>query len=159
MATFTRTFLTKQMWHTRLLIALSSLTWAFLLFWSNDVFTRKTYELMAQLAPQVVWASLFFIHGIAAIRSIVCEECSATFCRKWGRELSFVSDSLLGMLLWTSSTLLCFAAHWPTTGSWIQQLASFPAPAAMAGEFWVAVYSWVYFIFTGADIMKGKDNE
>lgn len=155
MTTFTKNFITKQMWHTRLLIALSSLTWAFLLSLGDDVFARKTYELMAAVAPQWLWCLMFAVHGLSAIHGIVCEECNSTFCSKWGSKLDFVFDSFLGMVLWTSSTLLCFAAHWPSTGTWLEQLLNYPPPAAMSGELWVAVYSWVYFIFAGADLMKG----
>ena len=150
MTTFTRTFLSKKMWHTRLLIALSSLTWAFFLFWGDDIFTRKTYELMAVVAPQWAWALGFLVHGIFGIRSIVCEECEEYICSNWGKHINFVFDSTLGMVLWTSSTLLCFSSHWPTTGTWIEQILNYPPPAAMSGELWVAVYSWIYFIFAGA---------
>lgn len=155
MITFTRNFISKQMWHTRLLIALSSFTWSAFLFWGDDTFSRKTYELMA-VFPQNLWATLFFIHGVFAIRSICCDEnCVTKFCSKYGKKMDFIGDATLGMILWTSSTLMCFASHWPTKGTWLEQLLNYPPPAAMSGELWVAVYSWIYFIFAGADLMKG----
>lgn len=154
MTSFTRNFLTKQMWHTRLLIALSSLTWAGLLFLPVDIFARKTYELMSKAGPEWLWGVLFMIHGIAAVWALNHENETPLKAK-----IRFVFDASLGMILWTSSTLLCFASHWPTQGDWIAQILNYPPPAAMSGELWVAIYSWIYFIFCGSDLIKDCKDE
>ena len=108
---------------------------------------------MAKAAPEWVWGVAFLIHGVFAICSLKCEPT----CPINHKKINFVGDAMLGMFLWTSSTLLCFAAHWPSTGTWLEQILNYPPPAAMSGELWVAVYAWIYFIFSGSDLLKDVD--
>lgn len=124
---------------TRLLIALSSLTWALLLFYPGELFTvsRKTYSIMAMIAPEEVWGMLFAVHGVAAFWAL--NKCL-------DRRLTMILDASLGCLLWTTSTAACFAAHW--TGNFF----TYTPPAAMSGEVWIAVFSWWYLIRHWADL-------
>jgi hypothetical protein len=126
---------------TRLLLAMGSFTWAILLAWPGDLFTpaRTTYKLMAVVAPELFWALAFLVHGVWAIYTLT------TGCRN---RASLIMDAFLGCVLWTSSTLLCFAAHWPhgiTTGV-LDQIMQYPMPAAMSGELWMSIASWWCFV-------------
>ena len=121
------------MWHsdleaTRFSLALGSLLWAALLFWPGDLFspTRKTYELMAYIAPEQVWGSLFLLQGTVMVYSLL-----------WGyrSRLSFIVDALLGCVLWTVSTAACFISHY-------QSFETYQPPAAMAYEVMAALASW-----------------
>ena len=131
--------LNSPMVNTRLLIAFSSLTWALLLFWPGDLFieSRKTYSVMAQILPELCWAMLFLLHGVVSLHVVYRD-----FCNRY----SVCIDALLGCLLWTSSTIACFAAHW--TGD----LSAYVPPAAMSGEIWVMAFSWWYLVRHGAEL-------
>jgi hypothetical protein len=131
--------LESQMQNTRLLLAFSSLTWAFLLTFSGfDLFTnRQTYSIMEIICREEIWAALFAIHGVFALYSLKSEiNCS----------LFVIMDGFLGCLLWTTSTTACFAAHWPHVGTFLQNIAAYNPPAAMSGELWVAIASWWHMI-------------
>ncbi len=121
------------LWHsdleaTRFSLALGSLLWAVLLFWPGELFGhgRKTYELMAHIAPECIWGSLFLLQGVVMLYSLL-----------WGyrSQLSFIVDALLGCVLWTASTAACFMAHF-------ESLATYQPPAAMSYEVMGALASW-----------------
>ena len=125
--------LTHIMWYsdleaTRFSLAMGSILWAVLLFWPGALFThaRTTYHLMAAIAPEYIWASLFLLQGSVMIYSLL-----------WGyrSQLSFVADAVLGCLLWSSSTIACFLSHY-------QSPASYQPPAAMSYEVMGALASW-----------------
>ena len=130
--------------NTRLLIALSSLTWAALLFYPGDLFTesRRTYTLMAVLMPELMWATLFLIHGVAALLTLRFDLRSHD---------TLLCDAFLGCFLWTASTGACFAAHW--NGSF----ATYVPPAAMSGEIWIMVFSWWYLLRHWSELPLKKD--
>lgn len=77
--------------NTRLLIALSSLTWAILLWWSGDLFeaSRKTYEIMALIADEQTWAAAFLFHSILAFYSFYEERVSL---------VTLIGDALIGCI-------------------------------------------------------------
>lgn len=104
----------------RLVLALSALLWAFLLFLPGDTFTRPTYALMARMAPEHAWASAFLFQGAAMLWSLVTGTANRTL---------FVIDAALGCLLWTTS---CVA----------MLFAVFPVPAAISAEIVSAFASW-----------------
>ena len=134
--------LTHIMWYsdleaTRFSLAMGSILWAVLLFWPGELFTpaRTTYQLMAAIAPEHIWAALFLFQGSVMIYSLL-----------WGyrSQLSFVADAVLGCLLWSSSTIACFLSHY-------QSPASYQPPAAMSYEVMGALASWwclVRYTFT-----------
>lgn len=113
---------------TRFSLALGSLLWALLLFWPGELFspTRKTYELMAHLAPESAWGVLFLFQGAVMLYSLL-----------WGyrSKASFVCDALLGCLLWTVSTAACFISHYTS-------FSTYQPPAAMSYEVMGALASW-----------------
>ena len=121
------------MWHsdleaTRFSLAFGSLLWATFLFLPGDLFSsdRKTYELMAYIAPEQVWGSLFLLQGTVMVYSLL---------RGYRSRLSFIVDALLGCALWTVSTSACFISHY-------QSLETYQPPAAMAYEVMAALASW-----------------
>lgn len=113
---------------TRFSLALGSILWAGLLFWPGQLFSpeRQTYSVMSAIAPELVWATLFLVQGVAMFYSLV-----------WGYKSSalFLSDAVLGCALWTTSTLACFVAHY-------QSLSTYQPPAAMSYEVMGALASW-----------------
>lgn len=134
-----------RMQMTRLIIAVSSITWGVGLLEPVILFTpaRTTYSVMAAIMPENAWGMLFMISGVAGLWSLLLGNRNKT---------SLVLDSLLGALLWSSSTLACFAAHWPhNIVGWFNQLAAYPAPVAMSGEVWLSVAAWWHFVRHVAD--------
>ena len=125
---------------TRFSLAVGSLLWAALLFWPGELFTpaRTTYHLMAKIAPEEVWALAFLVQGLVMIYSLL-----------WGYKsrLSFFLDALLGCVLWTTSTVACFVAHF-------NSLSTYQPPAAMAYEIMGALASW--WCLVRYSIPKGK---
>lgn len=120
----------------RLLIAMGSLTWFFLLIDPTVLFTnnRTTYMVMREIASEGAWAKGFAISGALGLITVLLGVKS----RKW-----LIADALLASLLWTSSTLACFAAHWPPyPPNFLGQLMAYAPPAAMSGEFWLSVAAW-----------------
>lgn len=113
---------------TRFSLAFGSLLWSMMLFWPGELFTpvRTTYHLMATIAPEHIWAALFALQGSVMVYSLL-----------WGyrSQLSFVSDAVLGCLLWTSTTVACFLSHFQT---W----ATYQPPAAMSYEVMGMLASW-----------------
>lgn len=128
---------------TRLYLSLGSLLWAALLFWPGELFspTRKTYELMARIAPEEVWGALFLLQGSVMLYSLL-----------WGyrTRLSFYVDGVLGVLLWTVSTMACFIAHF-------QSFDTYQPPAAMSYEVIAAISSWWYLVRYSLN-NKGNDD-
>lgn len=132
---------------TRLWLALSSLTWAFLLSGRDVVFSdkRTTYHVMRELMSEDMWALVFLVHGVLAIWTLL-----------WGckKPAVLTTEAIVGCLVWTSSTVACFAAHWPTGPefpTWVDQFHKFAAPAAMSGEFWLSVAAWLRLVLYWAD--------
>lgn len=121
---------------TRFVLGLSSLAWAVMLLWPGALFPsaaqmavgtgRTTYALMAQMAPEVVWATLFGVQGIGTLMALVYD--IRTRVVLW-------VEGILGCLLWTAATISCFASHfkgWDT----------YQPPAAMAAELMLTVAAW-----------------
>lgn len=117
---------------TRLGLSIGSLLWALLLFWPGDLFSpsRTTYRLMAEIAPEEVWALAFLVQGLVMLYSLL-----------WGyrSRFSFTVDAFFGCVLWTSSTAACFLSHYQTFGT-------YQPPAAMAYEAVGAMFSWWHLV-------------
>jgi hypothetical protein len=97
---------------------------------------------MAAIMPELAWALAFLVHGLVSMICLTQQTCN---------RYTFSLDATLGVLLWTSSTVACFAAHW--TGSF----SSYVPPAAMSGEIWIMVFSWWYFIRHWAELSLKRD--
>lgn len=138
MRALSKTLLDSQMTTTRLILALSSLTWAMLLLLPGELFTgRPTYAVMAMIANEKAWGVLFLIHGVFALYTLV----SGTVNR-----VTLSLDGFLGCVLWTSSTAACFYAYWPYLPTFWESLKAYRPPAAMSGELWLSIAAWIYLI-------------
>jgi hypothetical protein len=140
------------MLHTRLLLALSSFTWAAFLLLPGTLFApgRQTYVIMGAIANENVWGILFMLHGGIALYTLLTETRNS---------VTLALDGFLGCILWTSSTTACFAAHWPNGATWLTSLYAYNPPAAMSGELWVAIASWWHLIRHWAEEEKeANDN-
>ena len=122
------------MLHSRLIIAMSSLTWAVLLLLPNHVFEQDIYSIMAVIAREEVWGLLFLVHGIAALYSLF---------NGTRNKVTLLFDGFLGTILWSTSTVACFAVFWSIDST---SVYSYAPPAAMSAELWVALTSWWHLI-------------
>lgn len=131
---------------TRMGLAVGSLLWSIQLALPIELFPpaaqlavgkgRTTYSIMA-VVPENVWAILFLIHAIWSLYTIL------TGVRN---VVTLAADGVLGCILWTGSTLACFAAYWPHELPFLDALAHYPPPAAMSGEVVMALFSWWHMI-------------
>lgn len=131
----------KQSMHfTRILIGLSSLTWAVCLFDDTPIFTtdRQAYVVMHAIMGEDAWAVLFALSGVVCLFSVIFNI---------RNKYTVVFDALLNCVLWTASTLSILAAFWPheVMGLWVQ-FREYPPPVAIAGEFWLTVACWWHFV-------------
>ena len=100
---------------------------------------RVTYTFMAIIAPEYLWGLLFGLHSVMSMYSLLSGERSYT---------TLILDGLLGCLLWTTSTIACFAAHWPQAPglNFLDTLLNYPPPAAMSADIVMAGYAWWHMI-------------
>lgn len=119
---------------TRFTLTLAACLWSVMLFWSGDTFDRQTYSVMASIAGELTWATLFGLQGICAFYSLLAE--------KKNRFL-FIFDAVLGCLLWSSS---CIA----------MLMSVYPPPAAIGAEIAAAFSSWLVLVRFSVD--KGGDD-
>ena len=109
---------------TRIALALGSLGWGVMLWWPGDTFARPAYSLMAQMLPELGWGSLFLLHGVYSLYSIITNQRG---------KLAFLTEGALGCALWTGS---CAGII----------LSVYPPPAAIAGEISLAFFSWWHLV-------------
>ena len=120
---------------TRFTLALAACLWSIMLFWSGDTFDRPTYIVMASIANELTWATLFGLQGICAFYSLLAE--------KKNRFL-FNFDAVLGCLLWSGS---CVA----------MLMSVYPPPAAISAEIAAAFASWWVLVRFSVDKEGGND--
>lgn len=98
---------------------------------------RTTYALMALIAPEWLWGWLFLIQGAIA---------GYTVLYTVRNRVTLVTDAFLGCVLWTASTLACFAAYWPKNLPFWAALGAYVPPAAMGMEIVAAAASCLHLI-------------
>ena len=105
---------------TRVSLAIGSLVWGILLLWPTVLFTpsRTTYRLMADIADENVWGVVFVVHGVLSLYQLISREL---------KEDAVLANNLIGCILWTSSTVACFASHF-------QSWDTYSPPAAMSAD-------------------------
>ncbi len=128
----------------RLLLGWGAICWGLFLFWPGALFPteaqiasgtgRTTYAVMAQLAPELLWAACFMLHGTFLIVSVYFKV----------PPTAAIIDAFNGAVLWISATAACFMAHFH---GW----ASYHPPAAMGSDFVMAVGSFWWFLRVCAD--------
>lgn len=108
---------------TRLILAMAELIWALMLFWPGNTFSRPTYTVMGEIAPELCWAVLFlFTAGIQYY--IVATKATQTKAAWY--------FSCWNALLWVTAV-----------GSML--ISVYPPPAAIGGEIalmFAAVWIW-----------------
>lgn len=130
---------------TRIILGMSSLTWAAVLFAEPDIFTdgRTTYLVMRAIMGENAWGVLFLICGSMCLISVLFNI---------RNKYTLLFDALLTCVVWTASTLACLAAWWPhTTIGWWSQLLSYSPPVAISGEFWLTLAAWWHFVRQATD--------
>lgn len=140
-------FLRDRMLMSRFGLVIASMLWAIQLALPVELFPtaqmivegkgRTTYALMAIIAPEWLWATLFAVHALFA---------SYTLFTETRNHVTLACDGFLGCVLWTSATFACYAAHWPHTGSFLGDLAAYPTPAAMSADLVMAFYAWWHMV-------------
>lgn len=108
---------------TRLALALAELLWALMLFWPGDTFSRPTYSLMREIAPEACWASVFLVTAAIQYSIVALDACQSTGARWFAG--------------WN-------ATLWATTiGAML--LSVYPPPAAVGGEMALMVSAvWIW---------------
>ena len=117
---------------TRLILALSEFTWAILLLWPGDSFSRPTYSVMAKVMPEEAWGFVFLASGVTQLSIVLREDfyCAlARYFAAWNAALWVYV--VISMLLSVS-----------------------PPPAAVSGEIVLAMaatWIWIkpHIIFNG----------
>jgi hypothetical protein len=147
---FKDTLLDSPMRSARLLIALSSLSWAVSLFLPGDAFSysKNTYVIMSMIAPDYIWGILFFIHSIASL---------ITLNLNLRNRCTLALDAVLGCVLWTAATTSFFVGHWPSNMTFLDALMVFNPPPMICISMWMALFSWWYLIRHWAG--EGQDDE
>lgn len=86
----------------RVLLALSSLTWAVLTAWAmlpihSLTLISPTQEFIVRVVPQYVWALAFAVQGVAGLSTALFNTRSV---------IVGMADRLLGVILWNASTVV-----------------------------------------------------
>lgn len=116
-------FLYSDLSGTRLTLAMAEIIWAIALFWPGDTFERPAYEVMAAIASERTWATVFLISG--------CIQFFTLFRRRYHCYPS-VCFALANATLWWTAVLSMY-------------MAVSPPPAAVSGELALAfAASWVF---------------
>lgn len=118
-----------RMLMTRLGLAIGSFLWGLQIFILGHQFSTKSpngtvvevCRIMELVAPSWVWGVLFFTHSAFAFYTLFSGRRS---------KITLVGDGFLGGLLWTTSTVAYYVAHWPVG---IPQ---------MSGTVVMAFYAW-----------------
>ena len=123
----------------RFLLAMAETIWFITLAWPGDTFGRPTYSVMADMAPEMIWALIFAITAvfqwIIFFTGHYYNRCAATF-------------ALWNMSLWWFVSVSMY-------------LSVYPPPAAISGELALAFgASWIYVRSgCGSDRRKGEAND
>jgi hypothetical protein len=128
----------------RWMLGFGALLWGIFLLWPGELFPtdaqiaahtgRTTYAIMAQIAPEWLWALAFTVHGAFLLLSIFVRVPPS----------AALIDAFNGAVLWLVATISCYAAHF---NGW----ATYQPPAAMGADAAMAVGSLWWLIRVWAD--------
>ena len=124
------------------MLGIGALLWGVFLFWPGSLFPsdlqiasgtgRSTYAIMAQIAPEWVWASAFTLHGSFLLLSIFVRVPPS----------AALLDAFNGAVLWATATLSCYLSHFHGWSTY-QPPAAMGADAAMVfGSSWWLIRVW-----------------
>ena len=94
---------------------------------------RHTYALMAQMAPEWLWGSAFFVQGMLMLWSLIFD---------YRNKYLLWFDACFGSILWTLAIGACYLAYWPG----FDNIMTYRPPAIMGGEVAAALASWWVFV-------------
>ena len=120
---------------TRVILAISELVWALTLLWPGETFNRPTYTIMASLFSEELWGVVFLISSLIQFMLVYKQEYHTKFAQIF--------------------------AGWNSLFWWFVVISMYnsvtPPPAAISGEFGLAVgASWI-FIRSGYKTRSNKD--
>lgn len=134
---------TSDMKLTRLILAGGALFIGLGFAWPTPIFPtpeqliagsgRHTYALMAQIAPEWVWASAFLIQGGIMLWSLLWDHRS---------KVLLLLDATFGVVLWTVAILACYLAYWRG----FDRILEYRPPAIMGGEIMEMLAIWLLFV-------------
>lgn len=110
----------------RSFLIISSYLWSVLLFMPGSTFDKETYYLMAKIADENIWATVFFVYAFVGTLNL-----EDLFERKY-----IIFESIIGFLIW-STTAVCI------------YMSTSQAPAAAAPHIIGAFMSWWILIRAG----------
>jgi len=105
---------------------------------------RHTYALMAQMAPEWVWGTAFFVQGVLMLWCLLID---------YRNKYLLWIDACFGSLLWTLAVGACYLAYWQG----FDNLMVYRPPAIMGGEVAAAGASWWCFVrYSFGDDCRGR---
>lgn len=120
---FAKALFSRDMVSARIILGISEMWWAVLLWWPGDTFGRPTYALMAEVMPEDCWGAVFFMTSIMQF-SIVGKEQFHSREARW--------FAAYNMALWVGCVL-----------SMLKSV--YPPPAAISAEITMASASiWIW---------------
>ncbi len=132
-----RLFFYTDLHGVRALLALAELTWAITLAWPGDTFGRPTYTAMSHVMAEEAWALVFLLSGATQVVLLLQERLHDRFAQLFAAWNS---------MLWI---FICFSMY----------MSVYPPPAAISGEFALALgASWV-FIRTGYAVTGKRSSD
>jgi hypothetical protein len=139
---------------TRFTLALGAIFIGLGLSWPTGIFPtpaqivagqgRSTYALMAQIAPEWVWAACFLIQGSVMMFSLLSD-----YRSKW---LLWI-DAAFGVIIWTVAIGACYLAYWRG----FDRIMEYRPPAIMGGEVAAVLASWWVFVRYHVDSQHNQD--
>ncbi len=108
---------------TRITLFLGELSWAIMLFWVGDTFSRPTYAHMSMLFNEEVWGTIFLISAFTQLSIILMNDMHGKFARYFA--------------CWNASLWMYVV--------WSMIVSVYPPPAAIGGEIALALgAAWVW---------------
>lgn len=135
--------LSTHMKMTRLALSLGSFLWCIQLALPIQTFpiSEKTsavpesliYAMMGSIATEEIWSVLFGLHAVVVLYSIITDRRDA---------FTLVFDGFLGCLLWSVSTLSCYASYWPVGKPFFESLSIYSPPVILSGGIVMMLLAW-----------------
>jgi hypothetical protein len=107
-----------------MMLALAEWTWAILLLWPGDTFSRPTYKVLAHVMHEEAWALLFLITAVTQTTIVLTEAFHSLYAKTFAG---------LNAVLWGFVVVSML-------------LSVYPPPAAISGEIALmlgAIWIWV----------------
>lgn len=123
-AAFSRAMFDTHMVSARIMLGLSELVWAILLWWPGESFDRPSYKVMSYVMPEDCWGWIFLLTCFMQFSIITKGEFHSREARNF---------AAFNAVLWVfvAVSIIC---------------SVYPPPAAISGEIVLAITaSWIWF--------------